>query len=145
MTHSLDRVGPERMSRRRVVLVFSAWILAVVGVLTVFVFAPTALHAYDRAHSQVIKCDVSRAEPSSVSVQSTNSSSTNLPRVSIKTKNCGEPTFERGVTDGNRDRIAAELDGRTCEFTVGAGSFRLRAFLGVLRVAPEVMSYEVVR
>jgi hypothetical protein len=75
MTHSLDRVGPERMSRRRVVLVFSAWILAVVGVLTVFVFGPTALHAHDRSHSRV----------------------------------------------------------------------RLRAFLGVLRVAPEVLSYEVVR
>lgn len=78
-----------------------------------------------------------------MSVQSTNLSSTRIPRVSVETKDCGFLAVERGVTDGNRDRIAAEIDGRTCEFTVGAGSLRMRAFLGLFRVVPEATSYKV--
>jgi hypothetical protein len=44
----------------------------------------------------------------------------------------------------NRDRIAEEIDGRTCQFVVGVGSFQIRAFLGLFRVVPEVSSYKVV-
>lgn len=78
-----------------------------------------------------------------MSMQSTKLSSTRIPRVSVETKDCGFLAVERGMTDGNRDRIAAEIDGRTCEFTVGAGSLRMRAFLGLFRVVPEATSYKV--
>lgn len=145
MTHSLDRAGGTKVSRRKAWLFFAASLLAVFGVFAVFVLGPLALHAYDRAHPQVIRCDVLHAEATSVSVQSTNLASTRIPRVVIKTEVCGDLVVERGVTVDNRGRIAARVDGRTCEFTVGAGSFTMRALFGLFRVAPEVSSYRVVR
>jgi hypothetical protein len=144
MTHSVDRPGGEKISRRKAWLSFSMCMIALLGVFTIFVLGPLALHAYDRAHPQVIRCHAVHAEATSVSVQSTNLSSTRLPSVLIKTKGCGELAIERGVTVEDRDRIAAELDGRTCQFVVGSGSFQMRAFLGAFRVVPEVVSYKVV-
>jgi hypothetical protein len=144
VTHSLDRPGGKKTSRCKAWLSFSASMIALLGVFTIFVFGPLALHAYDRAHPQVIKCDVMHAEATSVNVQSTNLSSTRIPRVAVTTKGCGALAVQRGVTVENRDRIAEEIDGRTCQFVVGVGSFQIRAFLGLFRVVPEVSSYKVV-
>jgi hypothetical protein len=78
-----------------------------------------------------------------VSVSSTNLSSTTNPQVDVTTRNCGLLRTQHGITDENRDRVAASLKPDGWEFVVGAGSFDLRGILDFLRVRPEVVSYRM--
>lgn len=143
MSHSLARGDGPRMSKRKATIVTSVWLLSVAVILSMFVFGPITLRAYDRSHPKMLTCEVFSAEATSVSVSSTNLSSTTIPQVDVTTRNCGVLTIQRGITDENRDRVAASLKPGDWEFVVGAGSFDLRGMLGFLRVRPEVVSYRI--
>jgi len=144
VSHSHARGDGFRMSRRKGAVISLVWLLSVVVILSVFVFGPLTLSAYDRSHPKMLTCEVSSAEAASASVSSTNLSSTTIPQVDVTTKNCGVLTIQHGITDENRDRVAASLKPGDWEFTVGAGSFDLREILGFLRVRPEIVSYRMI-
>jgi len=141
MSHSLALGDGPWMSKRKSATVTLVWLLSVAVILSVFVFGPLALGAFDLSHPKRLTCEVSSVEATSVSVSSTNLSSTTTPQVDVTTKNCGALTIQHGITDENCDRVAASLKPGDWEFVVGAGSFDLREMLGVLRVRPEIMSY----
>jgi hypothetical protein len=143
MSHSFARGDGSRMPERKAAIITVVWLLSVVVILSLFLFGPLALGAYDRSHPKTLTCEVSSAEATSVSVSSTSLSSTTIPQVDVTTTNCGVLTIRHGVTDDNRDRVAASLKPGDWEFVVGAGSFDLRQLLGLLRVRPEIMSYRM--
>lgn len=101
----------------------------------VFVFG---LPVYDRAHPITVECRIDRAP-----VGITGGRYSHSPYVRFESPDCGYLLLTKGVTRDNQADIAASIDlGHRYRVTVGAGSFRLRGVLAVLKTRPSVEHYE---
>ncbi len=112
--------------------------------VTTFGFGPSILASYDDGHRMKVVCRVDSAEANMSSSRSAKGAGGAQPQVTSHT-NCGKLLYLEGVDRSSMQRIASAVEpGERYRFTVGAGSFRLRAGLKILKVAPEIYSYTAV-
>lgn len=115
-------------------------VLIIIPIVT-FVFGPSMTSAYDQRHMITITCYVKDATGEIVSSRSTKGAGGAQAQVSFNTR-CGNLLYQDGLTRQNMELIAASVSpGTPYHFQVGEGSFKLRAVLSVLKVAPVVQDY----
>ncbi|WP_146247872.1 hypothetical protein [Curtobacterium sp. MCLR17_039] len=106
-----------------------------------FGFGPSILGRYDDGHRMNVVCRVDSAEANMSSSRSAKGAGGAQPQVTFHA-NCGNLLYLEGVDRSSMQRIASAVEpGERYRFTVGAGSFRLRAGLKIRKVAPEIYSY----
>ncbi|BDZ49533.1 hypothetical protein GCM10025867_17740 [Frondihabitans sucicola] len=139
---SSNTTAKAKARRKNRVIAVVVLILVVVVPIGLFVVGPTALGAYDDAHSTSVTCVVTDAKAGVASTRSTKGIGTSQPQVVIQTRECGKLLLQHGVTAENRSHLAASfIRGDRYKFTVGAGSFHLRWLTGLLHVSPVVDRY----
>jgi len=134
-------VRGRRKHRRGNLLVLSAFGLA--AIITVSIIGGgESFRAYDPAHQIEVTYQVRTASASSGGSTSSRGVGTLFDQVQIETADCGNLILRRGVTAQNKKEIAAGLrDAGGVEFRVGAGSYRWRDLLRVLRTPVIVSSF----
>ncbi|MFJ6172362.1 hypothetical protein [Curtobacterium sp. NPDC092190] len=140
-----ELVEPQRklraqVARNRVVGVLMLLVFIILPIVT-FVFGPSIMSRYDQRHMITITCDVAAAKGEIMSSRSTKGAGGSQAQVSFDTR-CGNLLYQDGVTRQNMRSIAASVSpGTPYRFHVGEGSFKLRAVLSFLKVAPVVQDY----
>lgn len=120
-------------------------ILAVVVLvpLLAFIVGPAVLKTYDATNRVRPTCVVSSAHSGVDSSRSLKGVGSSTAQVVFETANCGTFVLKWGVSRANQEKIANEvLPGQRYRFDVGAGSFRMHAFLNAVRQAVYVKSFE---
>lgn len=147
--HGYSKTGLENLRRERAiatrrahpVLFWVRWwatILLVLGPMVGLVGLVFGLPVYDRAHPIAVECRIDRT-----AVGITGGRYSHSPYVRFETPDCGYLLLTRGITRDDRDDVAASIAlGHRYRVTVGAGSYRFRAALSVLKIRPEVQRYE---
>ena len=140
---------PRVQSRRRVVRGRVTAIVVLVsivgGPVMLFGVGPSILKSYDLHHMMKVRCVANSAQADIASSQGTNGVGSSDPQVVIGTS-CGKLILKRGVSRDNMRKIAdaVEID-RSYMFSVGKGSFDLRATLRLLHVSPETYGMELAK
>jgi hypothetical protein len=127
----------------------------VTGVFAFVVLVPSlallpalvSLGAYDDAHIRTTSCTVESASGGTVSNRSSRGIGSSHSAVFFETSDCGQLTFDRGISYDNRDEIARRYDEAPGPYTfeVGAASFWIREHMPGLRLSPEVYSVSAPR
>jgi hypothetical protein len=117
-------------------IIFSAWIVGVLILITVIFVGPITLKAYDRAHMVAVDCTVSSASAGTGSSRSVRGIGASYNQVAIDSPDCGRLYMRQGVTKDNKAAIAARFEeGERYRFEVGAASFRWRDALRTVKQA----------
>jgi hypothetical protein len=137
------------LTRPRVVHDMVTGVLAFVVLLPSLALLPAlvSLTAYDDAHIITTSCTVESASGGTVSTRSLRGIGSSRSAVFFEASDCGRLTFDRGISDKNRDEIARRYDEApgTYTFKVGAASFWIRKNMSWLRLSPEVYSVSAPR
>lgn len=128
--HARAEVGAQSPRRRRS-RVFRGVILALTGILAVYLLGSAWLGSVDE---ETVQCEVTDAFADQGDRFSAGW------RVVIKTQNCGEAIYSGGVTRDNVDEVAADFSPGSYTFTMSLLS-RLAADGYVPGVAPTVEEY----
>jgi len=122
----------------------------VTGVFAFVVLVPSlallpalvSLGAYDDAHIRTTSCTVESAAGGTVSNRSSRGIGSSHSAVFFETSDCGQLTFDRGISYDNRDEIARRYDEAPGPYTfkVGAASFWIREHMPSVPFSPEVYS-----
>ncbi|UXN26172.1 hypothetical protein N8D74_04620 [Curtobacterium flaccumfaciens] len=142
-TYRPAQKGPARVFLERLQAIGLLFLIIGIPVGT-FGFGPSILASYDDGHRMKVVCRVDSAEANMSSSRSAKGAGGAQPQVTFHT-NCGNLLYLEGVDRSSMQRIASAVElGERYRFTVGAGSFKLRSGLKILKVAPEIYSYAAV-
>ena len=119
-------------------------IVSLVPVLGLIVVGgPWAIGKYDEGHRTRIECTVTDANGGVSSASARGAAS--WSQVLIESSDCGTLTLSSGITESNRDEIAAELaQGGLYTFEIGEATNSLRWLTDVTGTIPKVWSFEKV-
>ncbi|MDR6637638.1 hypothetical protein J2Y68_001276 [Paenarthrobacter nitroguajacolicus] len=132
--HASGKSGKQLRKDRLFLLALGCGLLLVtVGLLVV----PIVTLAYDETHHVAIECTVTGAKGGLASGGGTWS------RVQILTSDCGTLTMTKGISESNRDAVAAEITpGRRFLLQVGATEHAMWDLYQFFRITPSVYSVQ---
>lgn len=97
------------------------------------------LNAYDGTHRERVTCTVTSAEAVTLSSRSSKGIGASYAGVGFDTSDCGRMTYSRTISFDNHEAFARRYNGAPgpYAFTVGGGSFWVRAHVPWMRLGPQ--------